>query len=177
MSATIPVAADAPQLASVGFSADLTKVYLYWRRSGGAAPTTILMDGTDVTASTTTVSDPAVGFAASVLQLAQPLAASSYHVFQGVYADGKTATAGLRAWVNKFLYGTWGGQDVPDGDDAAARASLIDFTNHGLNTLVQNGSGSHFGPDEDELGADSLWRTTAMVLSSTRSASGLSTIR
>ena len=140
VSASIPVAADAPQLASVGFSSDRTRVFLYWRRSGGVAPTAILMDGVDVTANVTTRSDPAVGVVVSMLQLTQPLASGSYHVFQGLYADGKTATAGLRAWVNKFIYGTWGGGDVPDGDDDAARASLIDFTNHGMNGLVQNGS-------------------------------------
>ena len=33
---TITVDASVPQLASVGFSQDRTKVYLHWRRSGGA---------------------------------------------------------------------------------------------------------------------------------------------
>ncbi len=140
VSASIPVAVDAPQVASVGFSSDLSKAYLYWRRGDGTAPTSILMDGIDVTANSTTSGDPTIGMAVTVLQPAQPLAASSYHVFQGVYADGKKATAGLRAWVNKFIYGTWGGAEVPEGDDAAARAALIDFTNHGMNGLVQNGS-------------------------------------
>ncbi len=138
VSATIPVEAAAPQVAGVGFSSDLTKVHLYWRRGGGDAPTAVLMDGTDVTANTTTVSDPALGIAVSVFQPVQPLGASSYHVFQGVYADGKKASAGVRAWVNKFLYGTWGGPDAID--EPSARASLIDLTNHGLNSLVMNGS-------------------------------------
>jgi len=141
VSATVPVTADVPTVAGVSFSWDLTRAYIYWRRSGGGAPIAILMDGTDVTANATTVSDPAVELAASILQPAQPFAPMSYHVFQGVYADGKTATASLRAWVNPFLYGTWGGESVPDGDTEAACASLIDFTNHGMNTLVMNGSG------------------------------------
>ena len=34
----ITVDATAPQLANMGFSSDLTKVYLHWRRIGGAAP-------------------------------------------------------------------------------------------------------------------------------------------
>ncbi len=138
--APIPVAGDAPQVAGVGFSPDRTKVHIYWRRTGSPAPTTIRMDGNDVTANTTTVNDPAVGLVSSVVQLAQPLAPMSYHVFQGVYTDGKTATTGLRTWVNKFIYGSWGGTAVPDGDAAAAREALIDFTNHGMNGLVQNGS-------------------------------------
>jgi hypothetical protein len=135
-SATVTVAADAPQVTSVGFSSDLTKVYLYWRRSDGTAPTSIYMDGTNVTASTTTVSDSTVGVATSVLQLAQPLSAMSFHVFQGVYADAKKATAGLRAWVNDFIYGTWGAQPGDDGDLDAARAWIDDATNHSVNSLV-----------------------------------------
>jgi hypothetical protein len=140
VSVVVPVTADVPAVAGVSFSWDLTKAYIYWRRTGGAGPTTILMDGADVTANTTTVSDPSVGLVASVLQPTQPFSPMSYHVFQGVYADGKTATASLRAWMNPFIYGTWGGQSVADGDNEAASASLIDFTNHGMNALVMNGS-------------------------------------
>ena len=61
-----------------------------------------------LTAITTTVSDPTVNFAVSGIQLAQPLAYMSYHVFQGVYADGKTATASLRTWPHPFIYASWG---------------------------------------------------------------------
>ncbi|MEP0843842.1 MAG: hypothetical protein HRF43_14150, partial [Phycisphaerae bacterium] len=142
ISATIPVAADAPQLASAAFSPDRRRVTLHWRRSGGAAPASVLMDGTDVTASTTTVGDPAMSFAASVVQLAQPLAASSFHVFQGVYADGKTATAGMRAWVNPFIYATWCTRPVPDGDLTAARAWIDDATNHGFNAAMNQLDGA-----------------------------------
>ena len=90
---TVPVNAGAPVLASVGFSADRTKVYLHWRRSGGAAPVAIYMDGTDVTASATTVGDANVNFAATVLQFATPLANMSYHVYQGVYATARRRRA------------------------------------------------------------------------------------
>jgi len=140
VSATIPIKAAAPQLASVGFSTDLRTVYLHWRRSGagGAAPATILMDGSDVTASAITVGDPDVNFGASVLQLDEPLTAMSYHVFQGVYADGQTASASLRAWANPFVYGTWGAKPTADGDDAAAQDWIDDATNHGVNALVHN---------------------------------------
>ena len=55
LNTTIVVDPNVPQLANISFSADLTKVYLYWRRAGGAAPSTIKMDGTDVTSITTTV--------------------------------------------------------------------------------------------------------------------------
>jgi len=138
---TVPVNADAPVLASVGFSADRTKVYLHWRRSGGAAPVAIYMDGTDVTASATTVGDVNVNFAATVLQFATPLANMSYHVYQGVYADGKTATGSLRTWVNRFIYGTWGVHEIPDNDAAAARAWIDDCNRRGVNAYVMNTSG------------------------------------
>ncbi len=96
----ITIDANAPQLASVGFSQDRAKVYLHWRRSGGAAPTTILMDGVDVTANTTTVGDTNVNFAESVLTPATPLA---YHVvscFPGRLCrrqEGNRVLAGLVA--------------------------------------------------------------------------------
>ncbi len=100
--------ASAPQLASIGYSTDRTKVYLHWRRSSNAAPTSVWLDGTNVTANTTTVGDNAMNFAASVINLSTALPKMSYHVFQGVYADGKTATASQRAWTNKFIYATYG---------------------------------------------------------------------
>ncbi len=153
----ITVDASAPQLASVGFSADQTKVYLHWRRTGGAAPATVWMDGTNVTASTTTVGDPAVNFGASVIQLAAPLSAMSFHVYQGVYADGKTATAGVRTWVNPYLYGTWGSKPIPA--DAAAGAAWIDeATAHGVNALVMNwadGLGTFLGTSSGRSYAES----------------------
>jgi len=136
VSTAVPVAADAPVVAGAGFAPDLAKAYLYWRRPGGAVPVRVLVDGSDVTAGTSTVADPAVGMAVSVVRLAQPPAPGSFHVFQGVYADGRTATAGLRAWVNEFLYGTWGAQPGEDDDFDAARAWIDDAVNHCVNALV-----------------------------------------
>lgn len=83
------------------------KVYLNWRRLGGAAPPTIKMDGVDITSQATTVGDPTVDFAVSVLNFTTPLSEMSYHVYQGVYADGRTATASLRTWINPFVHGCW----------------------------------------------------------------------
>ncbi len=136
ISTSIPVTPDAPRVAGASFSPDLSKVYLYWRRTPGFAPTSILINGVNVTASTTTVSDASIGVAASVVQLSQPLAPGSFHVVQGVYADNRTATAGLRAWVNDFIHGTWGAKASSDNDYDAARAWIDDATNHSLNALV-----------------------------------------
>ena len=138
----ITVAAVAPQLASVGFSQDRTKVYLHWRRSGGAAPASVLLDGVDVTANAVTVGDANLNFAESVLTLSTPLSYMSYHVFQGVYADGKRATASLRAWSHPFIHAPWGVFDV--ADNAAGQAWLEDCVNRGLNA-VQNQYGGGVG--------------------------------
>ena len=153
----ITVDASAPQLASVSFSTNMTQVYLHWRRDGGAAPATVWMDGTNVTATTATVGDPVVNFGASVIQLAAPLSAMSFHVYQGVYADGKTATAGLRTWVNPFLYATWGSKPIPA--DATAGAAWIDeATAHGVNCLAMNwadGLGTLLGTSSGRAYAES----------------------
>jgi len=141
VNASIPVNASDPVLASVSFSEDRTKVCLHWRRSGGAAPTSILMDGVDVTASTTTVGDASTNFAASLINLATPLTNMSYHVYRGVYADGKTATGALRTWYNRFLYGTWGAHAIPDNDSEAARAWINTCNNRGVNCVVMNSTG------------------------------------
>ena len=137
----ITIEAAAPQLANVGFSTNRVKVYLHWRRGGGAAPVSVLMDGVDVTANTVTVGDPSVNYAESVLTPATPLTYMSYHVFQGVYADGKKATAALRAWSHPFLHATW---DVfpGAGDDTAHTQAWIDeATSHGFNAAQNQVSG------------------------------------
>ena len=133
VNAAIAINASAAQLASVGFSQDRRKVYLHWRRSGGAAPTTIMMDGVDVTAQATTVGDPAVNYAASVLSFATPLEPMSYHVYQGVYGDGKTATGALRTWVNKFIHGTFNTFDVESSPNYTIEDWIEESSNHGIN--------------------------------------------
>lgn len=135
---SIAVASSPPRIISASFSADLTRVFLYWRRSGaGAAPTVIKMDGQDVTALCTTRSDPLLNTSVTTLQLPAPPAAGSYHVFQGVYADGQTATAGSRTWTNEFIYGMWGAWPGSDGDTTVAQTYINDITNHNINTQVQ----------------------------------------
>ncbi len=133
---SITIAANAPQLASIGYSPDLTKVYLHWRRSGGAAPTAIRMDGVDVTANTATVGDTNINFGASVVQLAAPLGPMSYHVFQGVYADGKIASASQRAWTNKFIYASYGNFETSSSYTIADW--VAEACNHGFNNVQVN---------------------------------------
>lgn len=141
VAAAVPVNDSDPVLANVGFSSDRKKVYLTWRRTGGAAPVAIKMDGNDVTPLATTVGDPDNDFAATVLSFNNAIPEMSYHVYQGIYADGKTATGGLRTWLNRFLYGTWAAQSTNDYDYAAARAWIDTCHDRGVNSLVvTNGS-------------------------------------
>jgi hypothetical protein len=131
LTTNITVNANAAQVASLGYSEDLRKIYIHWRRpvssGSGAAPASVWLNGTNVTSLTTTVGDTNLNFAASVISLPNPLPFFSYHVYQGVYADGKTATASQRAWTNKFIYGAYGGFEI-DCNDWIPEASA-----HGLN--------------------------------------------
>ncbi len=131
VNASIAAEANAPQVASVGFSQDRRKVYLHWRRNGGAAPATIKMDNTDVTAQAVTVGDPNVNYAATILSFPTPLNGMSYHVYQGVYADGKTATASVRTWVNKFIHGTYNTFDLDTNYTIADW--IAESSDHGIN--------------------------------------------
>lgn len=128
---------DQPRCAGVGFSPDLTKVYLYWRHpQPGTAPAQLFMDGIDVTAASTIGSDPDLTIAPVVLQLAQPLATGSYHAFAAQY-DRQSAIVGLRAWKEELGYGIWGAAPGADGNFALARAYITDITDHMINLQVQ----------------------------------------
>ena len=142
LNTTIAVNPGVPQLANISFSADLTKIYLYWRRAGGAAPNTVRMDGVDVTADTATVGDAGSNYAMSIVTRPTALTSMSYHVFQGLYGDGATATGGIRAWVNPFVYGSWAAFPIPDGDFAMAQRWLDTCRDRGINTLEMNSGSS-----------------------------------
>ncbi|MCX8090310.1 MAG: immunoglobulin domain-containing protein [Verrucomicrobiae bacterium] len=132
----LTVDAAAPRILSIGYSEDLRKVFIHWRREGGAAPVSVWLNGSNVTALTSTVGDPALNFAASVISLGAPLPYFSYNVYQGVYADGKTATAGQRAWTNKFTYFTWSTFQETGSYDAADW--LNEAAAHGFNNVEMN---------------------------------------
>ncbi len=132
------VDSSAPRITSIGYSEDRKKIYLHWRRSGGpsAAPSSIWLNGTNVTALTTTVGDPNYNFAASVISLPSGLPHFSYNVYQGVYGDGKTATAGQRAWTNKFIYCTW--STFEESGNYDGRDWLEEAAAHGFNNIECN---------------------------------------
>ncbi len=144
----ITVDANAPRITSIGYAEDRKKIYLHWRRPMdgiGAAPVAVYLNGTNVTGYTTTVGDPSLNFAASVISLSNALPFFSYNVFQGVYADGKTAATGQRAWTNKFIYTTWSTFEESGNYDAADW--LEEAAAHGFNNVEMNlgAMGSYMG--------------------------------
>ncbi len=157
LNATLIVDPDAPELASIGYSQDLTKAYLYWRRTGGAAPVTVMMDGIDVSPITTTVGDAFTNYAVSVISLPSALIEMSYHVYQGIYSDAETATGGIRTWVNPFIYCSWAAFETDNVTEA--RAWMDTCQDRGLNTLEMNSASSglmnYFGTGEGKAYADS----------------------
>ncbi len=136
LTTNLTVDANAPRVASIGYSEDLKQIYIHWWRRNGAAPASVWMDGTDVSSLTTTVGDPGMNFAASVINLPNPLPFFSYHVYKGVYGDGKTATASQRAWTNKFIYTTWSTFEESSGYDASDW--LNEAAQHGFNNIECN---------------------------------------
>jgi hypothetical protein len=132
----IIVDSSVPRITGLAYSEDRKKIYLHWRRTGGAAPDSVWLNGTNVTSLTTTVGDPNYNFAASVISLPTGLPFFSFNVYQGIYSDGKTATAGQRAWTNKFVYCTWSTFEETanyNGEDWVDEASA-----HGFNASEMN---------------------------------------
>jgi hypothetical protein len=73
-----------------------------------------------------------------MLRMDRPLDRGSFHVFQGVYTDGLTASAGLRAWHDEIAYGMWGGPAGKEENEALARSYILDVTSHNINLQVAN---------------------------------------
>ena len=142
LNTSITVDVNAPQLANISFSQDLEKVYMYWRRAGGAAPATIKMDGVDVTSDCVSVNDSNTNFAVTVYTRSTALSELSYHVFQGAYSDSATATGGIRVWKNPFIYDSWAAFDTADQDSAMAQAWISTCEDRGINTLEMNSASS-----------------------------------
>lgn len=135
----VPLTPALPQIASLSFSPTLKEVTLYFRhpKQAGARPIALRMDGQDVTSMASLAVDPKVGLAVAVLRLREPLAPGSYHCFQGHYADGSLAIAGLRAYSGEFAYGVWGSRRGKEGDEALARAYLQDIYDHNINVQME----------------------------------------
>jgi len=105
-----------------------------------------------------------------MLRMDRALDRGSFHVFQGVYDDGQTVSAGLRAWHDEIAYGIWGGPSGKGENEDLARRYILDLTSHNINLQIANlaspavqsflrtppgqqyaaAQGLHFVPDESE---------------------------
>lgn len=138
VAARIAVGRPQPEFADISFSADMSTVYLYARRTSrsGTAPTRVLIDGRDITARSKTAADRLTDISPIIVRLDEPLVPGSYHFFQAVYPDGSQAIGGLRAWSHEFVYGMWGSNGDP-------KAFLPDWAAHNINTLMGMWSGPY----------------------------------
>jgi len=153
------VAADArvPRIAGISFGAGLDEACVYFRhpKGGGVAPSRILVDGRDATGRSTVKTDGNVDIVPAVVRFREPLAAGSYHLFQGVYADGGVAWGGLRAWHFDFPYGIWGSRPGKEGETEKAREYVRDIHAHNMNVqmeMVGSAAVSEFLKSDEGLG-------------------------
>jgi len=138
--ARVEVGKSQPYLAGVSFSPDFSDVVTYVRVPGGKglAPTSLMLDGQDVTGQSTILSDSTLDMTVIATKLAKPVERGSYHCFQAGFSDGSRAVAGLRATADEFRYGMWG--YINKGDTPRERADyfLKDMQAHNINLLMQS---------------------------------------
>ncbi len=137
-----PARGQNPRVAGISFSTDLRSANLYFRYSAGA-PATIHMDGKDITRKCTIHHDDAIAVTPVSATFERALEPSSYHVFAATYADGSVTMAGIRAWSDEFVYGTFGGKPGNENQPEIGRQYVDDLLDHNLNLqMPQIGSGA-----------------------------------
>jgi len=146
--AVVPVSQPQPHFATISFTPDLDKVYLYATHSKGAGmkPTKIFLDGKDVTQISSIISDRSLDIAPIVISLSKPLKWMSYHNFKATYPDGSAAVAGIRAWGREIVYGMWGASLGRGKDEGVGRRYLTDWAQHSINVHMgmPSGGGTEF---------------------------------
>lgn len=135
VSSSVPVSSDTrSRIAGCCFSQDATKAYLYLRHPvKGKAPTSIYLDGSNITPSCNIVSDSDVDLVVVRCNLGGALARGSYHCFKANYDDGTSACDGLRVYADNFKYGKW---SLPNIDDSEMPDHIIDMARHSMNVQV-----------------------------------------
>ncbi len=138
MRAGVAIEEALPRIESVSFAQDLARVYLYLRdpRTPGAKPERLFLDGQDITNRCRMFSDPGIELTPAVVQLRAPLTPGSLHSFQAVYADQRSAWAGVRAFASPFTYGVWGGPGGKEDDITLARTHLRTLNELSVNTQM-----------------------------------------
>ena len=133
-----------PRIESIGFPTGLQSVCLYFRGTNrGKVPVKVMMDGQDVTTLSRIASDPRLDMSPMVVKLRAPLARGSFHCFQGIYADGSRATAGIRAFDDEMGYGLWGARPGSEAEPNIGQEHVLDMGVHNINVQMPTlGSGA-----------------------------------
>lgn len=134
---TIRPGTKPPRVESIGFPTGLDAVCLYFRHpERGKAPAKVMIDGLDVTALCRIASDPSLDMSPVVVKLEAPLARGSFHCFQGIYADGSKATAGIRAFDDEMGYALWGARPGSEDELNVGREHILDMAVHSINVQM-----------------------------------------
>lgn len=152
---SLPVGKPVARVESAGFAPDLRQVYLYFRHPDGQGrrPTSVLLDGVDVTRSAVIPRDDQAAVIPVELRLPRALEAGSYHCIQAKYGDQVEAIASIRAASDEFAYGIFGGWPGKDGDATIGRSYITDITSHNLNVqMPQIGSAAVLSYIKSEAG-------------------------
>lgn len=141
---TIPASVNVrlvqPRFSSISFPPSLDAVYLYPKHpKPGVKVSKVMIDDKDVTAASRIAWDRNLAVTPIVVKLPAPMKVMSFHLFRVKYADGSTATAGIKAWGSDFVYGMWGSK-------GNARDCYLDFARHNINVQM-----SHAGKDVTEI--------------------------
>ena len=141
---TIPASVNArlvqPRFSSISFPPSLDAVYLYPSHpKPGVKVSKVMIDDKDVTAASRIAWDRSLAVTPIVVRLPSPMKLMSFHLFRVKYADGTTATAGIKAWGSDFVYGMWGSK-------GSAKECYLDFARHNINVQM-----SHAGKDVTEI--------------------------
>lgn len=127
-----------PRVEGIFFSENLDRGYVYVSRSdNGRAVTRVFLDGVDATEVSTIGRDPSLSVTPIVVRFRTPLARGSYHCFSATYDDGKTATAGIRAYADEMAYGVWGAKPGKETDVELAKAHVADMGLHNINAQME----------------------------------------
>ncbi len=131
----------APRIVGIGFSPACDRAYLYLRHPDpGLAPKSILIDGVDVTAKSTFVSDREQTVVPAVVALDPPFREGEFHAFEAAYPDGLVARGTIRVDRPDFVYGMWGGFGMDEESktlDADGARYIEDLRSHHINTIME----------------------------------------
>jgi len=143
-----------PQFGTISFAADLKTVYMYPRHlKAGARPAKVLVDGKDVTASSTITTDQSLPLSAIVVRFGQPLQMMTYQTFRVEYPDGSAAQAGIRAWGHEMIYGMWSSPDRGGDPETELKAFVDDYALHSINCVMP----FVIGPGRKYFDSDAGW--------------------